>query len=398
MTRNEVSRRGLLGTGSAALLAGRARADAEPFRLGWVRPTTGRLASSFAPLYVGGLIAIDEINAAGGMLGRQIVREELDDEASPAKEPSVVKRLGAEGIKYICGPTGSSQSLAALATTTPAKIINTTYGLAAALGDGKKYPYHYQMIFNSDQQAIAVVRHLVDVLKIRKIGMLQENTAYGEEIAISTRRELKLRGLEPVDVQVFPITAPDLSGYVSNLRKSGAEALCLWLSNTPNTVMAFNAMISLNWQPPIAGHTSLFDEALLKLVPQEALRTVFGTYYRSFTWSENEAPAQRQQDYARKIATFPEAKGVMVNAAVSPHYDFLTLLSSVIAQERTDDVERIKAALDAVRNFPGMLGKINFSADNHCAISADEMVMASIASGSDPRAQGVFRSAGVTGF
>ena len=280
------TRREILGAAAATLVAGRAQAEADPFRLGWVRPTTGRLASSFAPLYVGGLIAIDEINAAGGILGRPIEREELDDEASPAKEPSVVKRLAGDGVRYICGPTGSSQSLAALATTTPGKIINTTYGLAAALGDGKKYPYHYQMIFNSDQQAIAVVRHLVDVLKIRKIGLLQENTAYGEEIAVSTRRELKLRGLDPVDVQVFPITAPDLSGYVSNLQKAGAEALCLWLSNTPNTVMAFNAMTSLKWFPPIAGHTSLFDEALLKLVPEDALRTVFGTYYRAFTWSD----------------------------------------------------------------------------------------------------------------
>ena len=391
-TTNALRRRTLLGAGSALLLAGRARAEADPFHIGWVRPTTGRLASSFAPLYVGGLIAIDEINAAGGILGRPIVRDEQDDEASPAKEPGIVRKLADEGIHYMCGPTGSSQALAALATTTPNKIINTTYGLAAALGDGRKYPYHYQMIFNSDQQAIAIVRYLVDVLKLRKIGVLQENTAYGEEIASSTRRELKKRGLDPVDVQVFPISAPDLNGYVNNLQKAGADGLCLFLSNTPNSVMAFNAMNGLNWHPPIAGHTSLFDEALLKLVPEEALRNVYGTYYKSFTWSETEAPPQRQQDYARKIAGYPEAKGVMVNAAFSPNYDFLKLVSTVIATEKTDDVVRIKAALDAVRDYSGILGAVNFSPDNHCAISADEMVMASVASGTDARAQGVFRA------
>jgi branched-chain amino acid transport system substrate-binding protein len=156
--------------------------------------------------------------------------------------------------------------------------------------------------------------------------------------------------------------------------------------------MAFNAMNGLNWHPPIAGHTSLFDEALLKLVPEEALRNVYGTYYKSFTWSETEAPPQRQQDYARKIAGYPEAKGVMVNAAFSPNYDFLKLVSTVIATEKTDDVVRIKAALDAVRDYSGILGAVNFSPDNHCAISADEMVMASVASGTDARAQGVFRA------
>ena len=393
MTRtNTLRRRTLLGASSAVLFAGGSRAESEPFRVGWVRPTTGRLASSFAPLYVGGLIAIDEINAAGGILGRQIVRDEQDDEGSPAKEPGIIRKLQGDGIRYACGPTGSSQSLAALASTTPAKMINTTYGLAAALGDGRKYPYHYQMIFNSDQQSIAIIRYLADTLKLKKIGILQENTAYGEEITVSTRRELKQRGLDPVDVQVFPITAPDLNVYVSNLQKAGADGLCLFLSNTPNSVMAFGAMNNLNWHPPIAGHTSLFDEALLKLVPPDALRDVYGTYYRSFTWSETEAPGQRQQDYARRIAGYPEARGVMVNAAFSPNYDFLTLVSSVIANEKTDDVERIKAALDATHDYPGMLGKVNFTAANHCAIGADEMVMAAVASGTDPRAQGVFRA------
>ena len=248
------------------------------------------------------------------------------------------------------------------------------------------------MIFNSDQQAIAVVRHLVDTLKLRKIGILQENTVYGEEIVTSTRRELKQRGLEPVDVQIFPISAPDLAGYVGNLRKSGADGLCVWTSNTPNTAMAFNAMNNLNWHPQIAGHTALFDEALLKLVPPEALQRVYGTFYRSFTWSESEQPGSRQQEDARKLAQFSEARHVLVNAAFSPHYDFLHLLASVIGHEKTDDTARIKTALDAVRDYPGMLGKINFSPENHCAISADEMVMASVASGADPRAKGIFRA------
>jgi branched-chain amino acid transport system substrate-binding protein len=81
----------------------------QPFKIGWIRPTTGRLASSFAPLYFGGLIAVDEINAAGGILGRQIARVEEDDEASPAKEPGIVRKLREQDIGCFVGPTGSSQ-------------------------------------------------------------------------------------------------------------------------------------------------------------------------------------------------------------------------------------------------------------------------------------------------
>ncbi|HQP34277.1 MAG TPA: hypothetical protein PLI95_03835, partial [Polyangiaceae bacterium] len=64
----------MMGMGASPLLM----AQQQNFTVGWVRASTGRLASSFAALYVGGLIAIEEINAAGGILGRPIVRKEED--------------------------------------------------------------------------------------------------------------------------------------------------------------------------------------------------------------------------------------------------------------------------------------------------------------------------------
>ncbi|MGZ5961534.1 MAG: ABC transporter substrate-binding protein, partial [Rhizomicrobium sp.] len=98
LCRDIIDRRALLRlaaqAGVAVLGVGSAFAQQQaPFKVGWIRPTTGRLASSFAPLYFGGLIAVDEINAAGGILGRPIARVEEDDEASPAKEPGIVRKL-----------------------------------------------------------------------------------------------------------------------------------------------------------------------------------------------------------------------------------------------------------------------------------------------------------------
>src|SRR5260370_5783583 len=104
---------GRLGVGAFGMsslgLAGVADAQ-QPFNIGWVRPTTGRLASSFSYLYIGGLIAIEEINAAGGILGRPISRVEEDDEASPANEPAIVKQPTESGIHLIARPTGSSHA------------------------------------------------------------------------------------------------------------------------------------------------------------------------------------------------------------------------------------------------------------------------------------------------
>src|SRR5258708_22332122 len=68
---------GRLGVGAFGLsslgLASAAHA-ADPFNIGWIRPTTGRLASSFSYLYIGSLIALEEINAAGGPPGPAVAR------------------------------------------------------------------------------------------------------------------------------------------------------------------------------------------------------------------------------------------------------------------------------------------------------------------------------------
>jgi len=378
---------GVMGMGAAPLLM----AQQQNFTVGWVRPSTGRLASSFAPLYVGGLIAIEEINAAGGILGRPIVRKEEDDEASPAKQPLVMKKVIDAGANALVGPTGSSQSLASLAFTTPAKLIQSTYAFAAELGDGKKYPYHYQCSYNTDHQAEAAVRHLADVLKLKKIGILQENTAFGEQVGGACVAALKKRGITAVTHEVYPITAPDLNAYVGKLRKAGADGVLAWIANTPNAAMAFNAMHSQKYYPQVAGHNGLFFERLLELVPMDAIRGATGTHYKSLTWTDKEAPGPRQQAFARKLEKYPEVKGMETAVVMSPYYDFLHLLKHVIEQEKSFEPEKIKRALDNVKGYDALVGKISFTPTNHTGIGPEELAMGTLISVKRQQAMGLFR-------
>jgi branched-chain amino acid transport system substrate-binding protein len=364
-----------------------------PFKIGWIRPTTGRLASSLAPLYTGGVIALDEINAAGGILGRQIVRVEEDDEASPAKEPGIVRKLREQDIGTFAGPTGSSQSLASIAATTSAKIVQATYAAAAEAGDGRKYPYHYQIMFNTDQQADVCVEYMVRTLGLKRIVVLQENTAFGEQAAAATKTILQKKfGLVPVSEQVYPIAAPDLSAYVANLQKAGADGVIGWIANVPNAAMIFNAMRTLKWFPPVAGHSGLMLPALFDLVPAEAVKNVFATYYRNFSWTDTEQPGARQLAFASKLAQYPEAKGNEINVAAAPYYDFLYCLKAAIEAEKSFEPEAIKRGLDNLRNYKGLLGDISFTPENHAGVGVKDVVLVSLASGQDARAMGCLRA------
>ncbi len=391
----DLDRRALLAGGATSaasfLIAGPGRTQTEPFRIGWVRPTTGRLVSSFAPLYVSGLVAVKEINAAGGILGRQLMTIEEDDEGSPSKEPAVVKKLQEAGVKMICGPTGSSQVLSSLATSTPAKILQGGIANGVENSDGEKYPYHYQCGFTTVQEARRFVEYLVKSLGKSKIGILQENTGFGEQGGQATLETMKELGLQPTSHQVYPIAAPDLKAYVTNVKNSGAEAVVFWVGTLPAAGMALRAMGELNWAPPIVGHSYLLADSLFDLVPIDALRNVNAVYYRSFTYTDRDSPGERQREFARKIQEYPETKRLEAIVPQATLYDFIYLAKAAIEAEKSFDVDAIKRRLDQTTGHKGLMGTFSFTAKNHAGLALDDIVLAAVASGRDQRAHGSFR-------
>jgi ABC-type branched-subunit amino acid transport system substrate-binding protein len=109
------------------------------------------------------------------------------------------------------------------------------------------------------------------------------------------------------------------------------------------------------------------------------------------TWTDSEEIGARQMEFAKKANAFPETKEAGVNVAGSPFYDFLYLLKAAIESEKSFDPEKVKRAMDATRNYKGLLGDLNFTASNHAAISMEDMTMATLLSGRDPKAMAVFR-------
>ena len=392
-TRREVLRLGsALAAGTLSGAGGLAFAQrGDVIRVGAARPMTGMFASSFAPLYVGMKIAVEEINASGGLLGRPLEIVEADDESSPAKEPAAMRKLLDGGAQAVLGPVGSSHALAAVATTGPAKVIHASGGFTEELADGTKYPYHYQYTYNAGQQGDAVVRFALETLKLRKVGVLHEATGFGESAAASTVRNLKKRGAEAVGVEVYPLNATDLKVYVGKLRAAGAEVLVLWNSAAQGMVLTAAALQSMRWFPPLLGGNGMYSNAVMDGADPEVLKNAYATLIRSMTYSGKEQPAARQLAYVKKVLTYPEAKTWEINAAISPFYDFLHMLKLVVDSDKRYDGERVKKAFDATRNYAGMIGNISFSPENHCALDAEQVVLVSVASVRDPRSLGVFR-------
>jgi ABC-type branched-subunit amino acid transport system substrate-binding protein len=405
MTKGHNASRATLGlnrrhflTGTAATLAApwvcrEAFGAEEVFRLGWIKPTTGKLASSFAPLYEGGLLAVSEINAAGGIMGRKIVLHEEDDEASPAKQPAVMSKIRDAGIGFVLGPTGSSQSLAALPIGSEAKIIQCGVANSGELADATKYPYNYMLVYTTEQEGRIGATYMVERIKAKKIGILYESTAFGEGLAAASTKAIKqLTGQDPTSVQSFLMTATDLSVQVRKLQQAGCDGLLVWMASNTHIGMAFNTLSQIGWLPPVIGHVNLFNETLMQQVPADSLENVYAVYYRNWTYSDKQPPNARAVALAKKFSEIPALNNIQAYIAGTPHYDFLYLIKHGIETAKSFDTDAVKRVLDNVKGFKAAIGTLGYSATNHAGVPDEDIVMARVIV-KDGQSRGALRQA-----
>lgn len=385
-----VNRRTVLCYGASAValaaggLIGRNAFAADDVKIGWIQPTTGPLASSFGPLYLAADMALDEINASGGILGRKLVKVTADDQGSPAQEPIVTRRLIEDGCKFIVGPIGSSQALASLEVSTAQKVIQATYASASEMGDGNRYPYHYQFNFTAGAQAVKHAEYLAS-RGFKRIGLLIEDSAAGASLRAAAMKELPARGMQIVSEQTFPIKTTDMSPFLRKLRSDGAEALQAHVSNNADITQMLLGLSRIGWKPVIAGHTGLLFAGTPGAVPDSARYSeVYAATFRALTYTDKELPSERVRAFIKKIAASSVPDALLGPAATTPFYDFLYALKFSVEKAKSWDTEQVKKAFDSSSAIPGLFGNMGFTATNHTAYDASVVAMAISNSMDDP--------------
>src|SRR5690606_39156988 len=313
---------GMLGLGTAACGSSTAGGQATA-RIGWVEPKTGRLAAAYKPIYVGARLALENLEADGGLLGQPVQVTEEDDKGSPASQPAVAQRLIREKPTFVVGPTGSSQVLASVTALARAKLIQSAWGGAELLGDGDRFPYHYQLVYNTTQQARVAARFLYEVRGLRKIGIIAENSEFGTSIRDAVVQTLRdSYSAEPVAVEVFEVDASDMTPFVRNLERAGVDGLGLFTGQPQATILILRAMTASDFHPVIVSHDLNYIEALEEF-PRPLLDGFFGTTYRGLTYTGDEEPSAEVRALVERINKHPDTAGLGYSAVTSPYYDYM---------------------------------------------------------------------------
>src|SRR5690606_34077011 len=200
-----------------------------PLRIGALLPKTGALASAGPPLFAGALLAIKEINEAGGVLGRDVVWIDGDDGTSAEVALQTVERLIDEGVHVIIGAGASSVTKAVLPTVLEAGVILfSPCNTAAEFSTMDDQGLYFRTAPPDNLQAAA----LTDVIMrdgVRRLVILAREDAYGTGLMEAVRDNLIRAGVASSDIRTMPYhpDQPDFSNLGTEVKDFGPDGVLI---------------------------------------------------------------------------------------------------------------------------------------------------------------------------
>ena len=200
---------------------------ADPLKIGVAGPHTGDLAPYGIPTMEAVQLVVAQVNAEGGVLGRQIELLLLDDQCKPEIATNVATRLVSQGASIVIGHVCSGATKAALGIYKEANVIAISPSATTpTLTQGGEYPNFYRTIASDDMQGKLAAEFVTGKLGAKKVAIIHDKGDYGKGFADFAQQTIERGGLAKV-VMYEGITpgAMDYSAVVQKIRREGAEAV-----------------------------------------------------------------------------------------------------------------------------------------------------------------------------
>ena len=182
-----------LGFGLA--LSGAAHAQ---IKLGVAGPITGPNAAFGAQLKNGAEQAVEDINAAGGIMGQKVQVVVGDDVSDPKQGVSVANKFASEGVKMVVGHFNSGVSIPASDVYMEAGIVQITPASTNEKFTERKMWNTFRTCGRDDQQGAVAGNYLAKNFKGKKVGVVHDKTPYGKGLADNTKSTINKAGLQEV--------------------------------------------------------------------------------------------------------------------------------------------------------------------------------------------------------
>jgi branched-chain amino acid transport system substrate-binding protein len=201
--------------------------SADTLKLGVAGAHSGDLASYGLPTVKAAEFVVKEVNAKGGVLGKQIELVVEDDVCKPEVATNTATKLVSQGVKFVIGHICSGATKSALGIYKDANVIVISPSATnPELTQSGAYPNFYRTIASDDAQARLEVDFAINKLKVKKIAVLHDKGDYGKGLAEFAKKFIDES--KKATVVLFEGITPgavDYSAVVQKIKRSGAEAV-----------------------------------------------------------------------------------------------------------------------------------------------------------------------------
>jgi branched-chain amino acid transport system substrate-binding protein len=255
---------------SFALLAaaGCVQAQQAPIKIASLVELTGTGATAGTNFKNGIELAVKEINAAGGILGRKIENTVMDTQSNPGVAKGLAQKAVDMDVFAVFGPVFSGSILVSMAETKRAEIPNFTGGEATAITQ-QGNPYIFRTSFTQATAMPKIARYMAGSLKAKTAAVIYVNNDFGKG-----GKDAIVKALEGWRVKVVAEVSTDagqvdFSAPVLKAKQADPDAIFVY-TNEEESARALRELRKQGWTKPIVGETTLTGQKVIDLAGEAA--------------------------------------------------------------------------------------------------------------------------------
>lgn len=347
---------GLLAAGLAVGLGCGKRASVDEIPVGEYGSLTGTTATFGQSTDNGAKMAMDEVNKAGGVIGKKIRIYVEDDQSKPEEAATAATKLVNQNhVVAMIGEVSSSRSLAAAPICQAAKVPmispSSTNPRVTQIGN-----YIFRVCFIDPFQGLVMAKFAANTLKVKRAAILVDiRNDYSVGLQTFFRDNFKKLGGQIVSEQSYSEGDSDFHAQLTQIRAANPEAIYVPGYYTEVGTIARQAR-ELGMTVPLMGGDG-WDSPRLFEIGGDALN---GCYLSNHYSVDDPSPAIQKfvKDYRERYKQTPDALAAL-------GYDAAKILVDAITRAGSVESEKLRAAIAATKDFPGVTGKITINEERN---------------------------------
>lgn len=339
----------------ACALPGWAAAQGQPLKLAGLFELSGAGAAAGTNLRDGTLLAVKEINAAGGILGRKIEMSVNDTQSNPGVAKGLTAKVVEDGAFAIFGPVFSGSIMVSMTESRRGEVPNFIGGEAAAITK-QGNPYVFRTSFTQETAMPKVARYIANGLKAKTVAVLFVNNDFGKGGRDAIHKALADAGVKVVADISTDSGQVDFSAPILKAKQSNADALFVY-TNEEESARALRELRKQGFAKPIVGETTLVGQKVIDLAGDAANGAI--AHVGLTVDAPNPLMLKFKAKFYQDYKYFPDHNGIK-------GYTGVYVLKAAIEKVGKFDRKAVTEALHSLKlkaaDHPGVLMDVSYDA------------------------------------